>query len=143
MRTRDRGAASDIALIVGIPLLILALVGGVWGVSVLLAEPVGRGEAIKQRESANNRIFANEQFERLNAEYDATLAKIDQAAAVRSTSPDAEVRLQGLQQYCASVAADYNAAARSYRTEQFRGAGLPASLDPQSCNTIATFQETP
>ncbi|HET8661095.1 MAG TPA: hypothetical protein VFM55_19120 [Micromonosporaceae bacterium] len=138
MRTRDRGAASDIALIVGVPLLIIALIGGVWGVSVLLAEPVGRGEAHKQKESANNRVFAQERFRQLSEEYDATLTRIDQAAAARGTSPEAETRFQGLQSYCTDVVARYNSAAASYRLQDFRDADLPDRLDATTCTKEPT-----
>lgn len=108
-----------------------ALISGAFFVGrTLLAEPAGRAGAYQQKESANNRIFAQQQFEELAAEITATQAKIAAAGKVRETSPEAEIRYQGLISYCASTAAQYNAASRSYTTEQFKAADLPASYDP-------------
>jgi alcohol dehydrogenase class IV len=109
----------------------LAVISGIGlGIRTLTAEPVGRANAYQQQQSATNRIFAQETFEKLHADIEATRAKIAAARGVRASSDEAETRYQGLISYCAGVVADYNAAARSYRTEQFRAADLPSKLDP-------------
>jgi hypothetical protein len=137
MRNQDRGM-SDAGVLVGGLLLVVALIAGGWGASVLLAGLIGQGEAHKQKESANNRVFAQERFRQLSEEYDATLTRIDQAAAVRGTSPEAEVRFQGLQSYCTDVVAKYNTAATSYRLQDFRDADLPDRLDATACTKEPT-----
>jgi hypothetical protein len=128
----DRGVSTPL-VVIGVCLAFVAVIAGAWLLSVVLAEPVGRGEAYKQKESANNRVFAQERFQQLSEEYDATLVRIDQAAAARATSPEAETRFQGLQAYCAQVVATYNTAAKSYRTRDFRDAGLLDHLDANRC----------
>lgn len=130
--------AREIALYVGVVLAGVLIVAGIWIAGVALSGPVGAGEAHKQKENADNRIFANEQFQKLNAEYEATIAKLGPAKSASTTSDEAEVRYQGLQQHCADVAADYNAAARSYRTQDFRTADLPESLDSSACTEGTT-----
>lgn len=129
MRTRDRGVSTALTCLAVATVAIVVIVGA-WLLSVALSDPVGRGEAVKEKNTSTNRIFAQQRFEQLNADVDATRAKITAAEKVRASSPEAETRYQGLVSYCASVVADYNAAARSYTQQDFRAADLPASLNP-------------
>lgn len=138
-----RGAGLRIALwvLAGVALTALGAVL-VFAFQTGTAEPRGRGEAYQQKESANNRIFAQQRFEDLSAEIEATKVKISAAAPVRRTSPEAEVRYQGLVQHCASTVAQYNAAARSYTQQDFRAADLPPSYNSaiECADTLVTAQ---
>lgn len=116
--------------IIGIVVFVSLISAAVWGVNVLTSDPKGRGDAYRQKESANNRIFAQQSFEQRYADIQATVAKIGAAEKVRTESSEAETRYEGLTSYCAQVVGEYNAAARSYTTQDFRSADLPSQLDP-------------
>lgn len=69
--------------------LVTALVAvGIFVGRVLLSDPVGEGNAIIQKNSANNRIAAQERFESLYQEVIASDQKIDAAQQALSLSPD-------------------------------------------------------
>jgi hypothetical protein len=111
-------------------IVIAMVIGGiVVGINTLTANPAGRAQAYRQKESGTNRVFAQQLFEKQYADVQATKAKIKAAEKTRTISPEAETRYEGLLSYCASVVGEYNAAARSYTTEQFRASDLPSQLD--------------
>jgi hypothetical protein len=112
--------------------VIALVIGGiVWGINTLVAEPKGRGDAYRNKESGVHRVFAQEAFEKRYADIEATRAKIRTALQVPAAdrTGEQEIRLEGLRSYCATVTGDYNAAARSYSQQDFRAADLPARLD--------------
>lgn len=118
-------------------LLALLLAAAVWGMRVLTSEVRGQGDAVIQRNSAENWVAAQAKFEGNYAEYEATLVKIEERAALAAADPDDKTlrtEVSGLRSYCASVAADYNADARSFLLEDFRSADLPGRLDADTCN---------
>ncbi len=116
----------------------------------------GRGGAIQEKNSTGNFLSAQAQFHRdLNA-ITADKVKIQQAEAVvtqftvdhpsfqgngtpydplaQELSGDREV-VTGLQQGCQNEVADYNTAAQSYLSADWRDANLPEQLDPATACT--------
>ncbi len=120
--------------------------GGIWVLAVVLiafaigavilvintiaASPRGQAQAYQQKESANNRVFAQQYFEQTSAEIIATKAKINRAGLVLNPTEKQQANLEGLQSYCSTIVGQYNAAGRSYTTQQFKAADLPATWDP-------------
>lgn len=119
--------------------LVLALVGAIWGGSVLLSNITGSGNAIKQNQSAGNRIEQQAHFEDLAAEFDGYTSKITlakKAVTQAKTQIDkqiADTNLQGIQQACIDTAQEFNAASRKYLARDWKSAGLPATLDRAAC----------
>lgn len=120
--------------------IILLIAGAVWGGSVLLSDVLGSGNAIKQKNSATNRIEQQAHFEDLAAEYDGYLVKIKlskAALAGASTTLDKQIartNLQGISQACVDDAQEFNAASRKYLARDWKSAGLPATLDANACS---------
>lgn len=127
-RQRDTGSAEGWFVAAAV-VAIIAIPLAAWGISLLLASPSGKADAYRAKETGVNRVFSQQLFEKNYADIQATKTKITAAAAARTTSAEAEVRYQGLISYCASIVGDYNAAARSYSTQDFRAADLPAQID--------------
>jgi hypothetical protein len=114
-------------------LLVIAVISvGVWGFRVATSDTKGRGDATVIKNSARNRINAQETFEKLFADIKATDRKIevaDSAAKAAPQDPTLRQNASGIRQYCLSVVSDYNARARSYSAEDFRSADLPYQID--------------
>jgi len=134
-------------LFVGIAVacLFLFTLGGIlWMLKVGSSDIRGRGDAYTQKTSGANRVFAQEQFERLFAEVRASDQKITIArlalAEWQARHPEGcrpplpcegdrlSTDMRGMQNYCLSIRAQYEAEARSYTKEQFRAGDLPARL---------------
>jgi hypothetical protein len=117
--------------------LLVVAVGLMWtfGFGLFQRETAAfRGEtgAIERRESAENRVAAQERFEDLYAEIVATDRKLAPAEEALEADPDSQVRrteFTGLTNYCLDVVGDYNAEARKYTAADFRAADLPAEID--------------
>ncbi len=114
--------------------LFFALIGGVaWGVKVALSDTKGRGDSVRIKNSAPNRIAAQERFEQLYAEIQRSDASLDILAPAANAGGQAEkTQFTGAVTYCLSVVADYNAEARKYRSQDFRAIDLPAQIDTTS-----------
>jgi len=115
---------------------------GLWVFGVFTADIRGAGNAIKQRQSAVNRIQKQELFEQLAADYEGYLSKIAIAegaltqAAKTGDSVNAGLRqteLLGLRQTCVDAAQQFNAESRKYTARIWKSAGLPLTLDPADC----------
>lgn len=120
-------------------LLVVALIIGIagWAFTVATSEVKGQGDAVIQRNSAENWLAAQKRFEDNYADIDATIVKIEQARpriTDGSATEEERIRFDGLRSYCASVVADYNADARDFLQEEFRAADLPSSISPSTCN---------
>lgn len=121
--------------------LVLLIVGAIWGGSVLLSNITGSGNAIKQNQSAGNRIEQQAHFEDLAAEFDGYTSKITlakQGVKDASTTIDKQIaatNLQGIQQACIDTAQEFNAASRKYLARDWKSAGLPATLDRSVCTS--------
>lgn len=119
----------------------ILIAAGIWGVNVATSGVRGQGDGIVQRNNAENWLDAQARFEENFAEYEATLARIDQFQAVHLADPgDAVARTNWLGQisHCTDVVADYNADARNFLREDFRAADLPESLDHDTCTKEST-----
>lgn len=135
------GAGGIAAIVV---VIVLVIGGAIWGGSVLLSNATGAGGAIKQRNSALNRVQQQEQFEQLAADYDGYLVKVRVArAAVKAAAGDPvnlplrKTELEGLQQTCIDTAQQFNANSRKYTARAWKSAGLPPTLDPDNCTGAA------
>lgn len=105
---------------------------GVWGFRVATSDVKGQGDAVIIKNDAVNRIAQQERFEQLYAEVKAADQKIVVMAAAVVADPNdktAQQNLTGIQNYCISVIADYNALARKYSAEDFRSVDLPGQID--------------
>ncbi len=126
-----RGASWRAGVWIGVVLLVVALISiGVWGFKVATSDVKGQGDAIVQKNSANNRIAAQERFEDLYAEITQTDAKIGPAKQAFKANPTAvnQTNLTGLVNYCLDVVGDYNAEARKYTSADFRAVDLPSQI---------------
>lgn len=127
----QRGLFGSIAIwTIGLTVLMGVIGIALYGFGVFSSDAKGRGDALKQKNSATNRIFAQATFEDLFTELKATDAKLDQAKS-DATSGDrtAQTNFTGLTNHCLDVIAQYDAEARKYLTAQFRAADLPAKID--------------
>lgn len=123
-------------LAIGIVVAVL-FVGGIsiayWGFGVGTSDVKGQGDAVKRKNSADNRIAEQAAFEKLYADIKAADARIDVFAAAKREQPTdtvAKTNYTGSLTICGQLVADYNAKARSYTAEQWRAADLPAQIDP-------------
>lgn len=114
----------------------------VWAVSTGTAPVRGRSGAYQQQQSANNRVFQQANFEKLNADYqaDLTTIQIDTKAAVNAQKANdvqllgqVQTDLIGAEAHCAQIATTYNAQANSYLAKDFMTADLPLRLNGETC----------
>lgn len=118
-----------VLLFVGVSIVIGAIV---WGANVLISGPKGQGDAIVEKNSSENFIAAQAEFERGWQDIKSTDQKIALATVTLAQDPEdktAQQTLAGLQSYCLSAVAEYNANARSFLSEDFRAADLPAEIN--------------
>jgi biopolymer transport protein ExbB/TolQ len=117
---------------------------GMWALGVVTASPFGRGEAHKQIESAENRVFSQERFhDRLASirAFDAQLTAQTKTLADFKTEMQGDrnfstmeelSRLQaivdGLRNQCITAVNEYDADGRKISKERFRDADLPATV---------------
>jgi len=123
-------------LIVIVILLVLSVAG--WGISVAVSGIQGQGDAIKQKNSAENWTAAQAGFEQSYQDIISTDQKIVLAYEQVQAFPEDKTVFQtytGLQSYCLSAVAEYNADARSYLLEDFRASDLPQEIDTNNSTT--------
>lgn len=111
---------------------------GVWGFRVITSDTRGQGNAVIQKNDANNRIAAQERFESLYQEIVASDRKIAVAAAALAMSGDdktAQQNYSGIVNYCIQVVGEYNAEARQFTAEDFRSPDLPYQIDNRNPDT--------
>ena len=120
-------------------IIIVAILGAVsWGVSVAISGIKGQGDAVIEKNSADNWVAAQAEFENNYQDILATDLKIDNAYQSLQKDPDdrtLQTTYDGLKSYCLSVVSDYNADARSYLSEDFRAADLPSEIDTNNSTT--------
>lgn len=126
----SRGKAIGLGIVAVI--LVIGIPWGAWAIRVATSDVVGQGNAIINKNSAQNRTAAQAKFEDLYAEIVATDAKI--TTAHRRLESDPEDRTSkdiafGTENVCLSMIADYNAEARKYLAADFRAFDLPAQID--------------
>lgn len=119
-------------------LAVIAVVGiGVWGFRVAISDVKGQGDAVRTKNSATNRVGAQQRFEDLYADIKASDAKIAPAKAAVKADPSTVnvTNLTGLVNYCVDVVGDYNAEARKYNSADFRAIDLPEQISDLDKNT--------
>lgn len=141
--TRHGLGIGTVVAIVG-TIVIVAIVGALWLGGVILSGPIGKGNIIRQNNSAGNQIEQQGHFEDLVADYNGALGKIKIARAAlladNSNGADAtqksidQTNLEGIQQGCIDIAQEFNAASAKTLAKDWKAAGLPATLDLQECS---------
>lgn len=130
----SRGVAAVLLL-----LLLSGAIGiGLWAFGVFTSDIKGRGDAERQKNQANNRIFQQAQFRSQFETIQGYAVQIRIAAgAVKDasvqTKPARETELVGLRQICVDTINEYNARAKQFLAQQFRDADLPERMDPTIC----------
>lgn len=132
-----RGAGWRIGVVVLVLIAVSAVIGAVaWGVGVATSDVHGKGQATRQINDVDNRLFAQTNFVQLYNDVQSYDQRLDQAArdkASHAGAPDAsfwDTNYTGLVNQCISTRNDYNAAAKKITQAKFRDAGLPDELDP-------------
>lgn len=133
----SRWTAGRIALWTIVALIFFGLVGwGIWGLTVATSGIKGQGDGIIKNNSSENWIKQQAKFEDLNAEYESTLVRIEQFKTIAEANPNdaiAQTNYNGQISHCTDVVAEYNAATRSFLSEDWKSIDLPPSLDPDDC----------
>lgn len=137
------GVSGRVLVLIGSVLLLIGAVTTiVWAVSTGTAPVRGKAGAFQQQQSANNRVFQQANFEKLNADYqaDLTTIKIDMRAISEAQKNNdiqmlgqSQVDLVGVEAHCAQIADSYNAQGHSYLAKDFMTADLPPTLDGEAC----------
>lgn len=113
-----------------------------WGIRVAISDVKGRGDSQVQVNDGRNRLAQQAYFEQTYADIRASDRTLDAFAADKAAKVDgADVRYTGAVAYCLRLTGDYNAAALKQIAAKFRGAGLPAQIDPLDATTDC--KETP
>lgn len=115
----------------GLVVLIGVIGIALWGFGVFTSDVKGAGDAIRQRNSAVNRVQKQEMFEQIAADYDGAVVNI--RGYGKPATPMQETELRGLKQHCVSLAQQFNAESNKYTSRVWKSAGLPATLDPLAC----------
>lgn len=111
-------------------LLFLLVLGGLWwGFRVVTSDVKGQGDSVIIKNSAANRIAAQEAYVSAMNEVKRSDRNLDVLASVRKDSAAANTRYVGAVSYCQSVVADYNKLADKYRSADFIPAGYPTVID--------------
>jgi len=125
-----------IAVALAVLLGAIALGWAIWAMNVATSGIRGQGNAVIQKNSAQNWTKAQGEFESIYAEIVATDQKITVARQRLADDPDdrtAKDIAYGTENVCLSLVADYNAKARTYLAADFRAVDLPdqiSNLDP-------------
>jgi hypothetical protein len=134
-----RGGTWRVGIWLAIVIGVIAIVGiGVWGFRVITSDVAGQGNATIQKNSANNRIAAQERFEQMYQDIKASDRKIAVAAAALAVNKDdktLQTNYTGTVNYCIQAVGDYNAEARKFTAEDFRSPDLPyqiSTVDPDT-----------
>lgn len=138
-RRIQRGLFGSIVLwTLGIVAVILAAGALVWSLNVGTSEVRGEGDALREKNSAENWVNAQREFNIRHQDILSTDRKITDAKAAWDAAPqDAVLRTNynGLVNYCNDAVAAYNALSRSYLAEDFRDADLPATINTLNPDT--------
>lgn len=114
-------------------LLLIAAIGwAIWAFTVATSDVKGQGDAIIEKNSAENWVAAQERFEEMYADIVASDQKIPNALAALEADPEnptLRTEHTGLVNYCLSAVGDYNAEARKYSARDFRSADLPEHIN--------------
>lgn len=135
----DRAERRRFILWTVIAVVVAITVGwGIWAFTVATSQVRGQGNAIIQKNSAQNWTKAQAEFEDMYAHIEASDRKIVIAKERMDANPGdriAEDNYYGSMTVCQSQVADYNALARSYTAQDFRSADLPDQIDSRNPTT--------
>jgi hypothetical protein len=132
--------ALSMGWIVALFVIALVLITSVllWVFSVSTSDIKGQGDAQRIKNSAPNRIKAQELFETRYQEILAADRNIDvTSAALVGTPGDAKLQTEliGQKQYCINIVGKYNADSRKFTMEDFRDTGLPYQINNNDPDT--------
>lgn len=122
--------------IVAVVLFVGALSIGIWAFQVSTADVKGRGDVVRKVNQADNRLFAQGNFQDLYNEVISYDQRLDQAAADKAAHAGKDdesfydANYTGLVNQCIDTRNQYNAAAKKISQAKFRDADLPYQLDP-------------
>lgn len=126
---------------IGVILFVVLVAVAAWwfayGAKVLSSETIGKGDAIIEKNSAENWLKAQAKFEDLYAAIeaqDSMIAVLDEAYDA-DPSPFNKANYDGARLTCLSLIGDYNSDARNYLSAEFRSADLPARIDTNMPST--------
>ena len=123
-----------IAVVIGI----FVLSWGGYALTVAMSGPKGIGDGIKQKNSADNWIAAQKDFEQRHQEIlslDKKIALHKEALKSDPKDPILQTNVTGVASSCMSAVADYNAKSRSYLSEDFKSSDLPYQIDDAAPTT--------
>lgn len=106
---------------------------------VFASGPKGRLDQRVQQNQVGNRVFQQQHFEDLKAQYDADLGKIPLYKQAAGNDPTSQTNLVGIVSNCLETATTYNqdgmkVLATDSGGTQFKTADLPENLDPKACD---------
>lgn len=114
-------------------LFVGAVSAGIWAFNVATSDVKGKGDATRQVNAADNRLFQQGNFQQLYNDVISYDQRLDQAARDKAAHPNDDywaTNYTGLVNQCISTRNDYNAQAQKIVAAKFRDENLPAQLDP-------------
>lgn len=137
-RDMNRGGRFGLGWFI-IIIVVVAVIGIVaWLFTVGFSEPKGRGDAVIEKNSADNWVSAQKEFNDLYQNILSTDRNIGTAKTAWDADKDNAVlqtNYNGLVNSCNDLVGDYNSLARSYLAQDFRDADLPAQIDMNDTDT--------
>jgi len=125
-------------------LAVIAILGiAVWGFNVATSSIKGQGDAVIQKNSADNWIKAQAFFEEKYQDITVSDKQIGVATAALAAKPEdrtLQTNLTGITNHCLSAVGEYNAEARKFLSEDFRSADLPSEIDQYDTATDCAAQ---
>lgn len=128
-RESRRGGVRAIIWIVAVMLVVALISIATWWFRVATSDVKGRGDATVAKNSAANRIKAQEAYVSAMNEVKRADRNLDTLAAAAKDSAAAKTRYVGAISYCQSAVADYDKLYDSYRSADFLPAGYPVKVD--------------
>lgn len=124
--------------VVAAVVLVLLLTAGIWAVRVATSEQVGQGNAVRKKNSSDNWVKQQEDFQRrynsiLSQDKNITIAYKRMIAD--PTDQVKEINYSGAVSLCNDAVGQYNSKANEYNSEDFRDASLPAQIDQTNPQT--------
>ncbi|UYL88357.1 membrane protein [Arthrobacter phage EvePickles] len=127
-----KDALKPIAVVLTVLLGIFLISWAGFAINVAMSGPKGQGDAIKQKNSAENWTAQQAKFERLYAGIQSADEKTELANARLASNPK-DLTLQqtaaGVQSGCISLVSEYNSKSREFLAEDFKAADLPHEID--------------
>jgi len=119
--------------IVAAIVFIVVVSAALWAFGVFSSDIKGRGDAERTKNSAGNRIAAQEGFHVLLAQVTTSDQRLDGLRDAHEADPTdviAKTNYTGAVAFCIQARNDYNAETQKFTREAFRDANLPELLDP-------------